>query len=484
MAFEPNSTATTDGTGNGEATSLSDSLASGLTSSGAEFRATLVGFTRHEAVFEVYGPQSMLRVSEVLSEFRILLRDRVWYVGRAVVTSLVNAGVVVICQVSLDEQSWTDVELTADTAGKAKLRNDFKDFLAQWERVYLVSREYKLIIADLHSFFSDLRLWLDQVELNIRAVPDFNRVQLEQEVASELRESVSAPLNHLFDRFEEVSSKIEEDRRPSHRAFGRRQMHPLMMCAPFPYRCYNKPLGFAGDYEMMNMILRNGLEGSSLFAKLINSYLLDQGPPRAVRSRVGFLKERIIEETGRVARSGKIARIYNLGSGPAREVEEFIVEQTLANQAEFRLVDFNEETLSYAEARLRQALSAHHRRAALTLERKSVQQLLKSRPGAAEPQYDLIYCSGLYDYLGDRVCKMLSSFLYDKLRPGGLLVVGNFAPWTSRQHLMEHFVEWFLIYRDTRQLAAVAPEQAPAEECVVRAESSGANIFLEVRKLA
>jgi extracellular factor (EF) 3-hydroxypalmitic acid methyl ester biosynthesis protein len=90
----------------------------------------------------------------------------------------------------------------------------------------------------------------------------------------------------------------------------------------------------------------------------------------------------------------------------------------------------------------------------------------------------------LYDYLGDRVCKLLSSFLYDKLRPGGLLVVGNFAPWTSRQHLMEHFVEWFLIYRDTRQLAAVAPEQALAEQCVIRAESSGANIFLEVRKLA
>jgi extracellular factor (EF) 3-hydroxypalmitic acid methyl ester biosynthesis protein len=182
-------------------------------------------------------------------------------------------------------------------------------------------------------------------------------------------------VNHLFDRFEEVSDKIDEDLRPSHRSFGRRQMHPLLMCAPFAHRCYTKPLGYAGDYEMMNMIIRNGFEGSSLFAKLVNAYLLDQGPPRAVRNRVGFLKERIIAEAIRVTRLGQVACVYNLACGPAREVEEFLIEHALSDQTQFRLVDFNDETLRYARSRLEEVRRTHRRRSPLTLEKKSVQQL-------------------------------------------------------------------------------------------------------------
>jgi len=475
--------ATADGKISGD---LLGSLVAGLTSYGAEFRATLAGLTRHQAVFEIYSPQCTLRVSEVLSDFRIVVRDRALYVGRAVVAGLVNTGVVLICQASLDEQCWTDVELAADNAGKQKLRQDFKEFLSEWGKLYLVSREYKVAIADLHSFLNDLRLWIDQVELNIRATPGGNRAEIEQEIASELRDSVVPPVNSLFDRFEEISDKIDEELLPSHRSFGRRQMHPLLLCAPFAHRCYNKPLGYAGDYEMMNMIIRNRFEGGSLFSKVVNSYLLDQGPPRAVRNRVGFLKQKIAEETGRVARLGRTAGIYNLACGPAREVEEFFVENPLSNQAQFRLVDFNEETIRYAGGRLEEVRRAYNRRSQVSIEKKSVQQLLKSHSRAAvgEPEYDLIYCSGLYDYLNDRICKSLNTYLYDRLRPGGLLVVGNFTPSTPRQNLMEHFVELFLIYRDSRQFATLGPDQASPEQCVVHAEPSGANIFLEVRKPA
>jgi extracellular factor (EF) 3-hydroxypalmitic acid methyl ester biosynthesis protein len=463
---------------------LKDSLVVGQTSQGAEIRATLLRLTRHQAVFEIYSPDATVRISEVLNEFKIALRGRAVYSGRAVVASLVNTGLMVICQASLNEEFWTDVESITNATGKDRLRHEFRDFIAEWQKLYLVSRDYKVVIADLQSFLNDLRLWLHQVELNIRAEAGANRAGLEQEIALELRDSMVPLVNHLFDRFEEVSDKIDEDLRASHRSFGRRQMHPLLMCAPFAHRCYTKPLGYAGDYEMMNMIIRNGFEGSSLFAKLVNAYLLDQGPPRAVRNRVGFLKERIIAETSRVARLGQMACVYNLACGPAREVEEFLIEHALSDQTQFRLVDFNDETLRYTSSRLEEARRAHHRRSPLTLEKKSVQQLLKSnsRPTSAKPEYDLIYCSGLYDYLSDRVCRSLNTYLYDRLRPGGLLVVGNFAPCTTRQNLMEHFVEWFLIYRDSRQLAGLAPEQASPENWVIHAEPSGANIFLEVRK--
>jgi extracellular factor (EF) 3-hydroxypalmitic acid methyl ester biosynthesis protein len=169
---------------------LKDSLVVGLTSQGAEIRAPLLRLTRHQAVFEIYSPDATVRISEVLNEFKIALRGRAVYSGRAVVASLVNTGLMVICQASLNEQFWTDVEAITNATGKDRLRHEFRDFIAEWQKLYLVSRDYKVVIADLQSFLNDLRLWLHQVELNIRAEPGANRAGLEQEIALELRDSI------------------------------------------------------------------------------------------------------------------------------------------------------------------------------------------------------------------------------------------------------------------------------------------------------
>src|SRR5690242_12842745 len=45
-------------------------------SQGTEFRATLLRLTRYTVVFEVYNPYSILQLSEVLTDFRIIMNDR------------------------------------------------------------------------------------------------------------------------------------------------------------------------------------------------------------------------------------------------------------------------------------------------------------------------------------------------------------------------------------------------------------------------
>ena len=465
---------------------ISNSQVTCQTGQGVEIHATLLHLTRYLAVFEIYNPDLALRTSEVLGDFRIVLNGRVVYSGRAVVGSLVNTGLLLVCEVALEEQSWADVELTPGPTGREKLRGEFNEFIQEWQKLYLVSRDYKVVIADIESFLAGLRLWLDQAELNIRASPAAKRAEMELEVVQGLRDSVTQPVSSLFERFEEVSDKIQEDLRPAHRTFGQRRLHPLLLCAPFIYRCYSKPLGYAGDYEMMNMIIRNGYEGSSLYAKLVNAYLLDQGPAHAVRNRVDYLTNRIIEETARISREGRTAKIYNVACGPAREVERFVAEHPLADGAHFRLLDFSEETLRCASDRVNEAKWKHHRNTGIEIVKNSVQALIKSQSKGApmEQRYDLIYSSGLYDYLNDPICKRLNALFYDQLRPGGLLVVGNFGPSTSIRNVMEHLLEWFLIYRGPHQMMSLIPYQAAPEHCFVRAESTGSNMFLEVRKPA
>ena len=55
-----------------------------------ETRALLRRFDRHSVIFEHYTLDAVLRVSEVLSNFKIVCRGSVIYSGRVLVRSLVN----------------------------------------------------------------------------------------------------------------------------------------------------------------------------------------------------------------------------------------------------------------------------------------------------------------------------------------------------------------------------------------------------------
>jgi extracellular factor (EF) 3-hydroxypalmitic acid methyl ester biosynthesis protein len=454
------------------------------TAEGVALRGTPLSITRHAVIFELYNPAVMPKFSEAFGSFTIALQERAIYSGRAVIRNVMDVGTKAVCEATLDESSWLEAPSNTGLSGKENLRNGFSKFVSEWQKSCLVIPEYKLVIADLQTFLADLRLWLDRVESGIRSAPAADQAQLEVEAAGELRSPVLSALSSMFERFEMVSQKIPSELQSTHRAFGQRQLHPYLLCAPFINRTYTKPMGYAGDYEMMNMIVRNGLEGSSLFAKLVNSYLLDQAPAHAVRGRVNFLNAKIAEETGRISRLGKTADIFCVACGPAWEAVNFIAEHPLAERARFHLLDFSEETLQYTRNKVDEVRRKHHRTTQVKLVKNSVQNLLRAgnRTARKEPEFDLVYCSGLYDYLSDSVCVALNTHLHDLLKPGGLLVTGNFAPSTPIQNFMEHFLEWFLIYRDARQMATLAPEQAAREDCAVRSEPSGTNIFLEVRK--
>src|ERR1039458_6020158 len=117
-----------------------------------------------------------------------------------------------------------DVEITPTNTGKGKLREQFGGFMHEWQKLYKVGSDYKLIVADMQSFFMELRLWLDQVELGIRSSPSADRLKLEQTVAEEAAEPVIGPMNVLFEKFEAVADRLEEELKPAHRSYMRRQL--------------------------------------------------------------------------------------------------------------------------------------------------------------------------------------------------------------------------------------------------------------------
>src|SRR5438445_8037117 len=139
---------------NTETTKDLDSVVAFQTSQGLDIRATPLRLTRYLAVFEVYTPNLVLRMSEVLNDFKIIIKDRPVYAGRAVISSLVNAGTLLVCEVNL-EDSWLDAALFLPVEG-GKLRAGFEDFIENWQRFYKVLPEYKVIVADIQTFLTEM----------------------------------------------------------------------------------------------------------------------------------------------------------------------------------------------------------------------------------------------------------------------------------------------------------------------------------------
>ncbi len=457
-------------------------------SQGAEVRGTLHRLTRYLGVFEVYNPYSIVQLSEVLNDFRIMMNDRVVYSGRAVIANLVNTGIMLICEASLSDEGWIDIDILSPAQNKSRLLADFAEFLKETEKNYRVLPEFKLVVADMHTLLSDLRRWMEQVELGVRSLPSGDRIQAERETIKQLEDPILPAVAPLLERFENTASTIVQDQQPVHRSYIKRQLHPLVLCSPFIYRTFQKPLGYAGDYEMVSMMLRDPYEGSSMFAKIINRLFLDTAPVVAHRNRIIYLKQRLHDETQRMAEQGKVARIFNLGCGPAQEIQNFLIDDPLCDSADLLLLDFNDETITNTTRDLEGLRARHRRRTGIKLEKRSVHQILKesSRTGAGfEPaSYDVVYCAGLFDYLSDRICRRLLEVFYDLLAPGGLLIATNVDLSNPSRNWMEYVLEWHLVYRNKEQFAKIAPDKAPPGSVEVKADSTGVNIFLEVRKPA
>ena len=92
---------------------------------------------------------------------------------------------------------------------------------------------------------------------------------------------------------------------------------------------------------------------------------------------------------------------------------------------------------------------------------------------------DVVLCLGLFDYLDDDDAAAMLRLFWQSLRPGGVLVVGNFAPHCQARAYMEWVGNWYLTYRTRDQLARLALAAGiPESRFRIGAEPLGVNLLL------
>ncbi|MGB0712378.1 MAG: class I SAM-dependent methyltransferase [Gammaproteobacteria bacterium] len=454
-------------------------------SQGEDARGTLLRLSRSAVIFEVYNPYSIVQLSEILQGLRIRRGERVIYDGRAVVHNLVNTGLLLIVSVTLIDP-WQDLnQLYGDGEG---LRAEIDRFVGDWRGANILNDDYRLAVNNLRSFLGQLNRWLEQTDMvaSADAAPAAGRH--DDEFFVELARGLAAPLHERFEEFESAARNVDPEETVRYQSYSQNDIHALVMPAPFMHRTFNKPLGYAGDYEMINMIYRNRPEGTNTYGRLIHYLFLQRPIALSVRNRSDQLLTMLKAETARRAEQTDQTtpiNILTVGCGPAFEIQRFLRASDLGNRCHFHLMDFSETTLDHAMQRLGEVREETGVHPELTRIHESIHQLLKDatrvKTGTRGDQFDIIYCAGLFDYLSDKVCGRVIRLFYRWLRPGGLVFVTNMRVGNEDRFTMEHLAEWHLIYRDEACMGSLVPGLG---EQKMYTDETLLNLILEVRKPA
>ncbi|MEY2933237.1 MAG: hypothetical protein RL033_3986 [Pseudomonadota bacterium] len=346
---------------------------------------------------------------------------------------------------------------------------------------------FKALVADLRLFLEDAE---DSFAALEAALP-WHVVHGEQESPAReaLIERISvgfvADVVHASKEIDSALRAAPKDCREALRAYSLRQLDARLMMSPMAHRARHKPLGYPGDYEVMNGMYGRHFSGPTLFAKAMNLALVMIPAAQAVRNRKDLIKDRLAAALDHHSSTGEPLRILSVAAGPAEEVWGLLAERAQIDvPLEIVLFDQDRSALAFSYARLSRIVAARWQdRVRIIHLHDSITRLLRgSTQLAAASGFHAVYACGLFDYLQPHSWVSLSRTLYEALAPRGTLYLGNMVPACPSRWLMEFHLDWSLEYRERAELLELARRAAPGASTTILEEPSGVNPFVAMTK--
>jgi extracellular factor (EF) 3-hydroxypalmitic acid methyl ester biosynthesis protein len=205
-----------------------------------------------------------------------------------------------------------------------------------------------------------------------------------------------------------------------------------------------KPFGYHGDFLIIDEIYKNSPTTTGV-ERCMDNYFLSTPASTATRNRKEDFKNYL---TDVVLKAKSDVRIMDLASGPCRDLKEFLDGVNHAQvKIEVDCVDHDPNAIRYGQEVLKQTNGNSH---VHFIQRNAMRIALTKTVDKFFPHlYDVVYSTGLFDYLDDRIAIPLISNLKKLLKAGGLLIISNYRDkWSNpSRHFMEWGGAWELVYR-------------------------------------
>ncbi|MGI9627145.1 MAG: hypothetical protein ACR2QM_09935 [Longimicrobiales bacterium] len=273
---------------------------------------------------------------------------------------------------------------------------------------------------------------------------------------------ISKALNHVR------ASATEE---VWHLAIEEYRSHPvfeLVREAPITRRALDKPRGYAGDAVTLDYIYGMAArpDGCSTLGSAMYGWERETRAARAVRGRMELAGALLNDLARRI--QGPMA--VSVACGHLREASRL----EHWKEAQGQLVAMDKDILSLG------VVHNSYGHLGVLPERKDPRGLLREIPYR---NVDLVYSTGLYDYLSPRWAKALTQALFKMVRPGGRVWIANFREFPAVGY-MEGSMGWWLRYRTESDMESLV-EAIPDKEIgklQVTTDETGTLVFLEITR--
>lgn len=224
-----------------------------------------------------------------------------------------------------------------------------------------------------------------------------------------------------------------------------RQFRPYFRLGKYNRWVMDKPYGYVGDFLIIDEIYRNQAETVGV-ERCLDNYFLKTEASAATRNRKenfkGYLMELIKGKP-----NGKI-RVMDLAAGPCRDIKELFHDPNGFHASVLvDCIDHDSQAIEYGKNLIRglaneENINFIQKNAARLALTKNIESMIPWH-------YDVIFSTGLFDYLDERVVVPLVRNLRKLLNKDGLMIISNYRDrWSNpSRHYMEWGGDWDLIYR-------------------------------------
>lgn len=445
---------------------------------------SILNFSKFGVAFEVDHVDTPLRISDSIPELKIVIDNQTVYIGKATIIYInYNDSKSVTVGVALQD-GWLDVDKIFELKKRADIEREMTHFFSSLNSIDVVNFSFKASVADLRYFLESVKKELDSYESKIQNMDLENKRTAESHIIRASEKKIIEYLNFSLKNMANIVSDLTFEQQEAYKTYFQKHLHNLFLSSPFINRAYLKPRGYAGDYEVINMLLKNNYDGNSLFSKIISRHSYSLPVAQAHRNRITHLSDRISKFVEKKLHNQKIVKIASVGCGPSSEIIQFLSSNVMSNHCEISLIDFDPEPLYFTQEKIVEVKALNRNIARVNLINKSVRDLIKESKSSQSSinGQDLIYCAGLFDYLTLSTCSRLTKIFYDAINPQGIVIITNVADTNEYKMFMEYGLEWYLFHRSKEDMQKILKTLSEKVTYYLNFEDTETNIFLNIEK--
>lgn len=447
---------------------------------GTTYDYEIIDISRFSAAFFCDNQDILsFRVSTVINDVLIYVGDKTAFQGSVTIIKVASVGtrerVVVEPRGAIFDIE--NIEHLFESRSVREQSRKITEKILSRERI---GSGFKASVADFSVFLDEYR--------DLVNAPHYRELKSGEELHNALDELLPEFSKTVADFATDVNTKLSEDEPkeellPEYKSYYQKSLGKFWLKSPFCKRCYEKPLGYPGDYEMMRMIRGFAYDGPSPFDCLVNKTVLGTPSGVANRNRIHYLAEQIAQHA-RSSNSEKPFRVLSVACGPALETEVLLNQYTdVSSSLDITLLDQEYKALCFAQENIYKNRILNNSRIAIRLLQRNIGAFVREITKAAQrtTDYDLVYVFGLFDYFDAKSSKYIINKLSTITAQSGTIIVSNYSLDNNPDKVfMEFGLEWYMFYRDSQEMMGLVADLGQFKNARVESEPTGIIKFLHL----